>query len=61
MSKTNENIKIIETGTNIITLMPELSLFITSLKTYKNINPIIPGKITNEDIIRIARENNDLK
>ena len=23
--------------------------------------PIIPGKITNEDIIRIARENNDLK
>ena len=27
----------------------------------KNTNPIIPGKITNEDIIRIARENNDLK
>ena len=24
-------------------------------------NPIVPGKITNEDIIRIARENNDLK
>ena len=27
----------------------------------KNNKPIIPGKITNEDIIRIARENNDLK
>ena len=27
----------------------------------KNTNPIVPGKITNEDIIRIARENNDLK
>ena len=24
-------------------------------------NPIVPGKITNEYIIRIARENNDLK
>ena len=27
----------------------------------ENNKPIIPGKITNEDIIRIARENNDLK